>query len=344
MAANTLLDISRLQMVLGSYGIGRGQIMADPFVPIKAQEFRRNLAARMMALDKASAKQKLPASDYFVSRKIDGECTLLLIDGKQACSVNPGGTVRVGLPFMEEAIELAGKSKHKQMLLAGELYVARSDRRPRVHDVSRVARQPEGQADLDSLQFAVFDILDIDGKSAPAAYGEAFKRIESIFKKGQRIHPVETLRAKNVDDVMKHFETWVEKEGAEGVVVRSDSAGLFKIKPRITIDCAVLGFTEGVDDRVGMLHDMLVGLMRQDNSFHVLGRVGGGFTEDQRREWLSDLKDMPAEQRLLRVHQLSHYGSDLGSNGSGKCGSHRSKLAVPMPCVANKRGGLLFSE
>src|SRR5277367_4036352 len=181
MATNTLVDTSRLQMLFGTYGVGKAQCMADPFVPLKAQEYRRNLGARMMALDRASVTQKLPACDCFVSRKIDGECTLLLISGDQCCSVNPGGLVRTGLPFMQEAVSLLGKTKHKQMLLAGELYVARTDRRPRVHDVSRVARQPESQADLDHLSFAVFDILDIDEKPAQTAYAEVYKKIESVI-------------------------------------------------------------------------------------------------------------------------------------------------------------------
>jgi hypothetical protein len=307
MAGTELLDRSGLQIMLGTYGVGKAQIMADPFVPMKSQEYRRNLGARMVALDKASVKEKLPACDCFVSRKMDGECTMLLIDGDQCCSVNPGGVVRSGLPFMEEAVTLVGKSKHKQMLLAGELYVARTDRRPRVHDVSKVARQPQSQADLDSLQFAVFDILDLDGKPAPSAYAEAFKTIESVFKKGTRVHPVETVRGKTVDDVMKIFEKWVDGEGAEGLVVRSDSGGQFKVKPRISLDVAVLGFTEGTGDRVGMLHDVLVGLMRKDESFHILGRVGGGFSDDERRDWLSDLKDMSAQSDYAEVNDSVAY-------------------------------------
>src|SRR5215203_5490245 len=122
--ANSLLDVSRLQNLLGAYAVGKSQCMADPFVALKAQEYRRNLASRMMALDKQSAKERLPACDWFVTRKIDGEFTLLLIDGGQCCSVNPGGVVRTGLPVMEEAAELLSKSKYKRMLLAGELYYA----------------------------------------------------------------------------------------------------------------------------------------------------------------------------------------------------------------------------
>jgi hypothetical protein len=307
MATNTLVDPSRMQMLFGSYAVGKAQCIADPFVPLKAQEHRRNLGARMIALDRASVKEKLPACDYFVSRQVDGEFTLLLIDGDSCCSINPGGVVRTGLPFMQEAVELLGKTKHKKMLLAGELYVARTDRRPRVHDVSRIARQPESQADLDLLKFAVFDIHEIDDKPASTAYAEIHKKMESVFKAGQKIHPVETARARTVDEVMQRFAKWVDEEGGEGLVVRSDSGGLFKIKPRISLDVAVLGFTEGVDDRIGMIHDMLVGLMRQDNSFHILGRVGGGFTDDQRREWLSDLKDLTAQSDYAEVNDSVAY-------------------------------------
>ena len=46
MAINTLVDPSRMQMLFGSYGVGKAQCMADPFVPLKAQEygFRAGLA------------------------------------------------------------------------------------------------------------------------------------------------------------------------------------------------------------------------------------------------------------------------------------------------------------
>lgn len=74
---------------------------------------------------------------------------------------------------------------------------------------------------------------------------------------------METVRAKTVDDVLKQFEKWVEADGAEGIVVRSDSGGQYKIKPQVSLDVAVMGFTEGTDDRLGMIHDVLVGLMRR---------------------------------------------------------------------------------
>ena len=73
---------------------------------------------------------------------MDGEFTVLVYRDGQALSLNPGGTVRVGLPWMDEAASLLSQAGVHEALVAGELYVARPDGRPRVHDVTSVARQP----------------------------------------------------------------------------------------------------------------------------------------------------------------------------------------------------------
>jgi hypothetical protein len=292
-----VVDKSRMQILMGAYAAGRSAVLADGSLHVRAQEFRRGLSARMSAVDRKGMAEKMPACDYWVSRKVDGEFTLLSVDCAAGVGVivNPGGTVRVGLPVLEEACALLGKSGATRGIFACELYVHRTDKRPRVHDVCRVARQPSSAAELETLRLAVFDVMEIDGKPAGPRYAETFTKIEAIFKGGTYIHPVESAHVKDLEGVQKLYERWVEGEDAEGLVCRSDAAGMFKVKPRCTLDVAVIGYTEGTDDRTGMLHDLLVAVMRPEGTFHVVGRVGGGFTDDQRREFLSDLKDMPAE-------------------------------------------------
>ena len=46
------------------------------------------------------------------------------------------------------------------------------------------------------------------------------------------------------------------------------SAGWFKLKLRHNIDAAIIGFSEGTEDRKGILHDLLVAVMRNDGTFH----------------------------------------------------------------------------
>jgi hypothetical protein len=296
------IDKSRTQILLGNYAVARPGALADPSLHQRAQEFRRALSGRMMALDKSAMREKMPDAEYFVSRKVDGEFTLILVEGTNACSINPGGTVRIGYAALDEACKCLGKAKINRAILACELYVARKDKRPRVHDVCRVARQPASDAELDTLSLAVFDIIELDGKPASARYDDTWKKIESVFGGGKAIHPVETVKARDQAAIDKLYGQWVEKDGGEGLVARSDAAGMFKIKPRTTLDVAVIGYTEGADDRAGMLHDMLVAVMRPEGAFHVVGRVGGGFTDEQRREFLSDLKDIPAETDYAEVN------------------------------------------
>src|SRR5947209_817288 len=118
-ALDTLLDRSALQVLLGSYAAGNARALLNPFLQVIAQEYRRSTGARMMALDKAAMTQKLPDCDYFASRKIDGEFNILVVEGSSACLVNPGGTVRCGLAFLEEACGLVSAAGFKRAVLAG---------------------------------------------------------------------------------------------------------------------------------------------------------------------------------------------------------------------------------
>jgi hypothetical protein len=303
----SLLDRSRLEIKLGEYGTAPATALADPLLLSRVQDYRRQTAARMLPLDGGEVRKRLPAADYHVSRKVDGEFDVLIFDEGEALTLNPGGTVRVGLPALKEAAGQLKKAGVRKAQLAGELHFVRPDgKRPRVHDVTRASRTPDSQADLDGLNFAMFDIMDLNGDAPNPRYDAVWKQINDLFGSAKRCAPVESVVVKDAAEVEKQFKAWVG-QGAEGAVVRSDAAGLFKIKPRHTIDAAVIGFTEGTDDRQGLLHDLLLALMRPDGTFHILGRVGGGFSEDDRRNFLSDLKDMVVESEYAEVNEQVAY-------------------------------------
>ena len=302
MSENTVLDHSRFEIKLGSYAVGSANQLSDTRYLAAAQDYRRAAGSRMMPLGKEDIAAKIPTADYFVSRKIDGEFTVLVFTEGEAFSINPGGTVRVGLPWLDEASKTLGKAGIKSAMIAGELYVQNDERRPRVHDVSTLARGPKTKEDLNRLRFAAFDVIEIDGQRPSEHYADAFQTIESLFAKSKLIEPVETRTVSTVEAIRGLFEEWVEGQGAEGLVARSDATGQFKIKPRHTVDAVVVGFTESTNDREGMLHDLLVAVMRIDGTFHVLTRVGGGFSDEQRRSMLSDLKDMVVASEYVEVN------------------------------------------
>lgn len=303
----SLVNRAKLDIKLGGYAVGTGVALADPLLVGRAQDYRRHTASRMIPLEPADILKRFPAGEYYVSLKVDGEFSLLVYAAGEALLVNPGGTVRVGIPAVDEAAALLKKAGVKSALIPGELHFTKAHgKRPRVHDVSRVARTPASQAELDQLAFSAFDILENDGQPAGDEFAKTWDRLTALFKGGKRAGVVESVWLKDAAAINTQFRKWVDA-GAEGAVVRSDSVGRFKLKPRHTIDCAVIGFTEGTDDRRGMLHDLLLALYRPDGCLHVVGHVGGGFTNDERRGFLSDLKDSIVESDYVEVNDQVAY-------------------------------------
>jgi hypothetical protein len=272
------------------YCIGKVGDLADPSLHTKAQDYKRRVSGTTRAVASDDAFKIPKARGYFVSKKYDGEFALIFFDGENILSVNPGGTVRVGLPQLEEAEKLLKKAKVKNAVFAGEYYVREG--KTKGHPVQQVVgalRKPESKKQLESLGLAVFDIVQADDKAVPEV-AKVFQLLDKWFGKGKTVHPVEHNKVDTTDKILEAFTEWVVGEGAEGVVVRHDTAGLFKIKTRHNIDVAIIGFSEGTEDRKGMLHDLLVAVMRDDGTFHEFTRVGGGFTDDDRKEFVKTLR------------------------------------------------------
>ena len=300
MNAAKLLDPSRVEIKLGPYGVAPATALEDTTLQPQVQDYRRLAGLRMYPLAKDDIRRKLPTAEYHVSRKIDGEFTVLVYRDGQALTINPGGSVRVGMPWLDEAVALFEKANVTEALIAGELYAERPDgNRPRVHDVVSAARQPQEQSDLDRLRFAVFDVISLNGQLLDDAFDQRWNEVVRVFDGGERVHPVQATRVSDADGVHALFEKWVEGEGAEGLVVRSDLAGLFKVKPQHSLDLVVVGFTESVDERQGMLHDLLTAVVRPDGSHRRQGNLR------RRRQFpFQELAfDLKADQKEKYGHQ-----------------------------------------
>ncbi|MEE9315015.1 MAG: hypothetical protein V3V02_10230 [Rhizobiaceae bacterium] len=305
----SLYNEKDMRAVLGSYRIGTSDDLNKEGYLRIVRARRRQLGQMTTALDTESAKRRIPDSTYQISRKVDGEFAMLIYEDGEACIINPGKTVRAGAPFLDEAIEWLNKAGVKKALIGGEFYVQRTKEQlerdgkaTRVHDIVRFGRAPKTQDELNQLAFACFNIYDLDGEDLSMNYDASIAKLEELFSKGKRIHPVETVVGENAKAVLKQYEKWVRGEGEEGVVARSPTAGVYKLKPRHNLDLAVIGFTESTDDRKGMLHDMLLAIVRQDGSYQIVTRVGGGFSDEQRFEFLEKLKTRVVESGFHEVN------------------------------------------
>ena len=275
MAAKAKINSKKLTRKKGDYYVGKAVDLADPSWQLRAQEYRRKLSGSMRPLAAHEIADIPKAKSLYATRKYDGEFTYLFFDGDELMSVNPGGTVRVGLPCYKEAGTLLKKAKLRSCVLAGELY-ARGDigSRNKVQEIVKLLRNSPTVADLKKIGLAVFDIVEYNGKTVETA-AETFKLLDKWFGKGKLAIAAEHVVANKADDISDAFTEWVIGEGSEGIVVRHDRLGYYKIKLRHNLDAAVIGFSEGSDKRKGMLHDILVAVIREDGTYHEAARVGG---------------------------------------------------------------------
>jgi hypothetical protein len=124
--STALLDSGRVEIKLAGYGIGPATALSDSSLLGKVQDYRRAAASRLYPLEGSAIAEKVPAAEFHISRKIDGEFTVLVYRQGEIFTLNPGGTVRVGLPVLDEAAKLLSKAKVKEALIACELYYART--------------------------------------------------------------------------------------------------------------------------------------------------------------------------------------------------------------------------
>jgi hypothetical protein len=299
----SLVYSDRLKLLLGRYAVGDASCLVDPGLVAVAQDYRRRAQARMQPVDPADLARRLPplGDSYHVSLKIDGEFNILVYQDGEAILVNPGGTVRAGLAQVDSFADAIRDSGMRAAVLAGELYFARPDSgRCRVHDVTRVARNPQSSEEVAGLRFAAFDVIALNDALDPARLNYAVGDLHETWEFLSALPTPPVVWCKTADEIRTQFDHWIAA-GAEGIVIRSDPAGTFKVKPRHAIDAVVIGFTED-PDQPGRMHDLLVALMRPDGCFQVLGRGGGGFTDQDRRDWCCDLKDAIVESDYLETN------------------------------------------
>ena len=108
--APSLIDSAHIEWKLGKYGVGQGKDLKNPTVWQRTQEYRRVQASRLSPIEKKDIRNRLPVGEYHLSRKVDGEMAVLWFHDGQALLVNPGGTVRVGLPLLTDAVKKLTKA------------------------------------------------------------------------------------------------------------------------------------------------------------------------------------------------------------------------------------------
>ena len=261
-----------------------------------AKEYKRKTASRYLPVSSDEITTKIIESgEYAVSKKYDGHLYLLYFDGKKSILYNHGGRQLADLGLLKEADELL-KGKCKEVVLAGELFLHKEGERSRSFDLTAALDDNHK-----NIQYKAFDILTLDGEEKDFNIKELDTKLKELLKTGSSVNSVETSFVESRKDIESLFQDIVVKENEEGIVVQSDNGPTYKIKPLITLDAVVVGFSEGEGSRENKLKELLLALKISENEYLTIAKVGNGFTDEQRDSIFKELEKQKVDSDYVEV-------------------------------------------
>jgi DNA ligase-1 len=200
-----------------------------------------------------------------------------------------------------ELLEVGKFIKADEVILDTEAVGLDPERQMFVDFQKTVSRRRKHEIEKNSteipLQFQVFDILFVDGKSLiNVPYIERRKKVEEVVENGNLLRVDENTITSDPEVIKKLHEKYL-KMGLEGVVVKktngkyvSGRTGWNWVKMKEeegqegrlsdTLDCIVMGYWRGLGKRAQFgLGKILVGI-KDGDTIRTLTKVGTGLTED----------------------------------------------------------------
>ena len=261
-----------------------------------AIEYKKKIASRYLPVRHEEITNKIIKSDgYNVSIKYDGHFYILYCNNNNVKLINPGGNIIEDLPLITE-FKNNLKQKCKSVILAGELYFYKDGDRSRSFElIANLKKNPQ------KIYFAVFDIIQLNGTDFEGDIKSKYEKLDMLLSDCTKIHSINTNYFNSRKDIQDFYQKIVTENNSEGIVVKVDNGPTYKIKPLITIDAVILGYVEGGNDKIGLLKELLVGLCIRPNEFIVLTRIVNGYSDEERKNLLTKLKDEKVESNYIEV-------------------------------------------
>lgn len=267
--------------------------MIDTRLDELATRYKKSVASRYRAIALGEIGT-IPRGRCFASPKIDGELWFAELADGQATLFTRGGR-RIAEGSLVTSLNAAAGRAKTRMVVAGELYARDGSPRPRVGDVASALASGKH----DRLAFRAFDVVETGGSSPLVAYEDRLAALREIFAgsgdETAGIIPTEDMA--DPSGLASLVTEWVTSGKAEGLVVRSSSGEIYKVKPSFTIDAVVCGFTTRSNDPE-QARSLLMGLIRPDGTVLLIGSCGNMPGDNVRREILKTLLDHECDSRF----------------------------------------------
>ena len=169
---------------------------------------------------------------YIISTKYDGHLCFI-VKGKDGIKL---------LNFNSEPFEREDLIEELNTILdkvfVGEIFNYKENERTRSFDLVKNLKNKDSL-----IKIVVFDVIQYADKIYDQILrDEKIELIKKLFSDGKNIFSIEEIEVKSRKDIQSEFETRVNNENQEGLIVRGYNGPIFKIKPKLTFDFVVLGY------------------------------------------------------------------------------------------------------
>jgi hypothetical protein len=260
------------------------KLLPDNPLTKRAQKWKKDQGIISLTLEEM--KKKIKDKEFIAEQKVDGQSAIMEYADGKAKFGSLGGRIITDIPVLTEIEVILKKQDVKHALMVGELAGVENGKIIYFDKTESLIKNPAGEKD--ALHWFPYQLLEINGEK----YGEEFEtykkswpQIVKLFAGAKHITPVKY----NTNSLDAAWKQYVEKEGNEGIVVRTSENKVYKCKPEFFYDLVIVavGDKKGKNWPKKMIGTTLMAFMDHDKIFRVAGEIGSGYTDAEAKELFS---------------------------------------------------------
>lgn len=238
--------------------------------------------------------------------KWDGVRCLAYCEGNAGVTLQNRNGVDITHRYPDIALMLgAVTADYGRIVLDGEIVVFAEDGKPDFSLIAkrdRVGSKEKAEQAMLTLPatFIAFDLLDFNGTDLKGVTYEARRAMLEVHFSDASSSPHMFTLSPTSDNGQAMWNL-VQRLGIEGLIAKRNdglyvpyrSADWIKVKDTRRISCIVTGTQDGTGSKEGMVGALLLGLIGDDSTLVDVGKVGTGFTDDDRRKLQRYFDDLP---------------------------------------------------
>jgi ATP-dependent DNA ligase len=264
----------------------RMNTMQEEIIPRKIDEYKPD----MKALEKVRDVVPLLGKNTVLMAKVDGEFTLLHYDREgQSYTLNRWGKARMSFPALDEFVNTLNKTAIKKAEILCELYAMENGLPLKLNKFISYIKSHNDTIIANNIFIGIWDLLSVNGFPIKEPYAWRISEVRSWIRECRLVHVLPHIQPQTIEDVEDFWQTFVNMNGYEGIVVRPDN-GIYKLKPIHDLDAVIIGINKKNKYEKGFnLFDkenvttMKLALMEEDGTLIEVSDVASGIDHTLRK-------------------------------------------------------------